>query len=183
MRRRHDGGSFRPIEEVAAAAGALLPRRDRGRHLAAMAAWRAAVGERMHRSTRVAEIGPDCFTVEVPDTAWGDTLRKLEGQILQRVRRTLGPAAPQRIEFRISPGVWRPATLPRRSAALRPPDPLQRPPEAPAAPTPPATAEAAPGMREEDLRVRDPALRRALLRVANRYLRRAAQSSTPPRRR
>ena len=175
MRRRTRNADFRPIEEVAASAGRLLPRRDRerGRHLAALAAWRAAVGERLQRRTRVARVGRDCMTVEVPDAAWSATLKKLESEILGRVRRTLGPDAPQRLEFQISPGIWRPATRPRPTVA--PPEPPPEDAGSPAAPAAPVSLRvAATALTEEEISVSDPELRRRLCRVANRYLERAA---------
>jgi hypothetical protein len=163
------------VEEVAAAAGALLPRSPEGRHLRAMAAWRAAVGDGLSRSTRVSKLDHGLLTVEVLDPAYRDSLQRMERQILARVRDGMGSDAPQRLRLEVTPGFWRPLHRPkaRRAGAWS----VAEPPAAETAAAPePAVSCAAPQLQNEDLSsITDPEQRRALLRVANRYLARSAR--------
>jgi hypothetical protein len=108
LMRRHEGG-FRRVDEIAASAGAQLPRHGRGRHLVALAAWRSAVGKRLDRSTRFAHLAGGVMTVDVAGPEWRDTLSRWSPEILERVRRRLGAEAPRQLELRIRPGLWRPA--------------------------------------------------------------------------
>jgi hypothetical protein len=163
---RRRGGEFRSLSEAAVGAGSLLLRRDQGRHLQAMAAWREAVGERLQRITRVAQVDDDVLTVEVPDEAWGDTLRRLRSPILERVRLRLGERSPRHIEFRIAPGFWRPARRPAPSVVRG----AAAAPEAAVAAPARAAAPAARLLADEDVPVADPALRRRLLYIGDRYL-------------
>jgi hypothetical protein len=110
MRRlRSREGGFRRVDEIAASAGAQLPRHGNGRHLVALSAWRAAVGKRLDRSTRFARLADGVMTVDVAGPEWRDTLSRWSPQILERVGRRLGGEAPRRLELRIRPGLWRPA--------------------------------------------------------------------------
>lgn len=159
------------MEEVAATAGSLLPRRNRGRHLQAMAAWRSAVGGGVYRVTRVAHLDPEAVTVEVPDAVWGETLRRLEPHILGRFRDKLGAGAPRRIEYRVVRGFWRPARAisPREAPEGRPaagaaPAGVACPPASEGRPAPPVP------LGEEDLPVEDERLRGLLRDLGNRYL-------------
>ena len=49
------------------------------------------------------------MTVDVAGPEWRDTLSRWSPQILERVRLRLGAEAPRQLEFRIRPGLWRPA--------------------------------------------------------------------------
>ena len=165
--RRRGVGGFRPLEEVAASAGALLYRGDRGRHLRAMVAWRAAVGSRVDRVTRVTRVGRDAVTVEVPDRVWGETLGKMESEILGRFRERLGRDCPRRIEFQVAPGFWRPdQRVPRSGGAAG--DAKELPPDRPAEPARRPVPDDV--LQPGDLPVADPRLRDALCRLGNRYL-------------
>jgi hypothetical protein len=170
------------VEEVAVAAGALLPRSGQGLHLRALAAWRAAVGERLDRSTRVAGVEGSLLTVQVPDPAYEESLKGMEAEILRRVRRQMGWDAPRRIRYEVSPGFWRPpqGAGPRRMgrAVSEPGAAVEEGRRvSPSAEDPgPAEDPRPSALTEEDLSgVRDLAQRRRLLRVANRYLRRSAR--------
>ena len=173
FRRRRSG--FRRVEEVAAAAGTLLPRSRQGRHLRAMAAWRAAVGDRLSRSTRVSRLDNGLLTVEVLDPAYQDSLQRLEPQILARVRERMGSDAPRRLRLEVSPGFWRPLHGPkaRRDSAWE----VAPPPaaEMAAAPEPPTSCPAAQLHDEDFSSITDALQRRALLRVANHYLARSTR--------
>lgn len=170
LRRRKSG--FRRVEEVAAAAGTLLPRSRQGRHLRAMAAWRAAVGDRLSRSTRVSRLDNGLLTVEVLDPAYQDSLQRLEPQILARVREGMGSDAPRRLRLEVAPGFWRPVDGPkaRRDFAWE----AAEPPAGDRAE--PSTPCSAPQLHDDDFSsITDPEQRRALLRVANRYLARSTR--------
>lgn len=136
-----------------------------------MAAWRSAVGGGVYRVTRVARLDPEAVTVEVPDAVWGETLRRLEPQILGRFRDRLGADAPRRIEYRVVRGFWRPAR------AVSPRDaPVERPAarEAPGGLVAPPASASRPGvpgpLEDGDLPVEDERLRVLLRDLGNRYL-------------
>lgn len=173
LRRRKSG--FRRVEEVAAAAGTLLPRSRQGRHLRAMAAWRAAVGDRLSRSTRVSRLDNGLLTVEVLDPAYQDSLQRLEPQILARVREGMGSDAPRRLRLEVAPGFWRPVDGPkaRRDFASEAAEPSAGDRAEPSTPSTPCSA---PQLHDDDFSsITDPEQRRALLRVANRYLARSTR--------
>lgn len=186
---RDRGGGFRRLEEVAAKAGSLLPRHGEGRHLLALAAWRAAVGERVDRATRFATLERGVMTVEVPDSHWRDSLVRLEPQILARVRGRLGSETPSRIEFRIDAGLWRPArrVSPVAHAGEEPgiraePEAARR--EAPAAGEGATSAALAAGAAEP-IAAADPlgagaALRARLQRIGRRYVAGSPRRSAAP---
>ena len=185
MRIRRRGGDFRRVEDVAAAAGSLLPNLRQGRHLVALAAWRSAVGEPIHRVTRVERLDSGILTVAVSDPAWRDSLRALEGSILSRVRGRLGREAPRKIEFLVSPECWRPGRRPTPSTRAGT-GPASGPPSGPGLVRGGASTGAGADrrlssvppddpLRERDLQVADPRLRGALCRIANRYLRRGEE--------
>ena len=175
------GGGFRRLEEVAAASGGLIPHPGRGLHLQALAAWRAAVGERLRRRSRVARLEGGVMTVEVPDAAWGEPISRLEAQILGRVRERMGDAAPRRIQVRVSERYWRPASgpMPRSRAAESEPE---------ARPTPTTARregvverpEIVEHIHADEIEVGDETLRRAIHRVANRYLSRSLGTRRRP---
>jgi len=169
-RRRRGRDGFRSVEEVAATAGLLLPRRNRGRHLQAMAAWRSAVGVGVSRVTRVAHLGPDAVTVEVPDAVWGETLRRLEPEILGRFRDRLGADAPRRIEFRVARGFWRPArpVSPRDTASVE--APTDRAPGRTLTEEPPGDPAVDAVLDDRDVPVVDEHLRERLRHLGDRYL-------------
>ncbi len=173
LRRRKSG--FRRVEEVAAAAGTLLPRSRQGRHLRAMAAWRAAVGESLSRSTRVSRLDNGLLTVEVLNPAYHDSLQRLEPQILARVREGMGSDAPRRLRLEVAPGFWRPVDGPKARRdfaweAAKPPAGDRAEPSKPPAPCP------ATQLHDDDFSsITDPEQRRALLRVANHYLARSTR--------
>jgi hypothetical protein len=167
------------VEEVAAAAGALLPRSGQGLHLRALAAWRAAVGERLDRSTRVASVKGNLLTVQVADPAYGESLKGMEREILRRVRRQMGWDAPRHIRYEVSPGFWRPpqGAGPRRAAGrVSESEPRAEECPQPAREPAPSRSSQEAVLTENDLSaVRDPAQRRRLLEVANGYLRRSSR--------
>ena len=166
---------FRRVEEVAAAAGTLLPRSRQGRHLRALAAWRAAVGDHLSRSTRVSKLDDGLMTVEVLDPAYQESLRRLEPQILARVREDMGSDAPRRLRVEVTPGFWRPLDGPkaRRATAWSVSEPPAKERVAISEPpAPPPTTQ----LQDKDLSgITDPEQRRAFLRVANRYLARSTR--------
>jgi len=185
VRRSRRGGDFLCVEEVAASAGSLIPARGEGRHLVALAAWRAAVGGQVSRATRVAGLDSGVLRIDVPDRAWGDSLRRFEAEILSRVQAPLGGRAPSRIEFREVPGLWRPSRLParRQGGEVPRPEPQATGLSPARRRTPPAGAETTPTtgaepIHESELPVPDAALRATLCRVANRYLRRSTSRHT-----
>jgi len=164
---------FQRVEEVAAAAGTLLPRSREGRHLRALAAWRAAVGDRLNRSTRVSRLENGLLTVEVLDPAYQDSLQKLEPQILARVREGMGRDAPRRLRLEVTPGFWRPPQGPkaRRGSAWQVSEPS--PGETAACTETPVPG---PGRQVDDedfACITDAQQRQAFQRLANRYLARS----------
>lgn len=169
-RRIRDAG-FRRVDEIAAGAGAQLPRHGQGRHLVALAAWRSAVGKRLDRSTQFAKLADGVMTVDVAGPEWRDTLSRWSPQILERVRRRLGKEAPRQLEFRIRPGLWRPAerVSPAGNSSLVPHggDPPEigmaslASPAAAVFPSPAAPAEQAPAGADRGA---------TLARIAERYL-------------
>lgn len=192
MAGRRRRGGFRRVEEVAAAAGSLLPRSERGRHLRAMAAWRAAVGPQLQRSTRVAKLDGGLMTVQVSEDAYRNSVKRLEKQILSRFQRAMGKDAPQRIQVEVSHGFWRPPQGPMRSSRNAPQWQVAEDaaessvggenaagglsggvPEAPC-------AKVAEPLTAQDVEcIQDPDQRERLLEVANRYLARAERRTGP----
>lgn len=82
----------------------------------AVAAWTAAVGKRLALRTKAVALVQGKLVVEVEDELWRRNLQALSGQILENLRKILGPEAPEHIEYRLG--------VPRR--------PPQRAPAAPA---------------------------------------------------
>ena len=135
-----------------------------------MAAWRSAVGERVQRVTRVAEVSDKAVTVDVPDHTWGETLRRLEPTFRDRFRQGVGGDGPRRIEFRVVPEFWRPASRPVPSSSRPPTGPGATGSPCPDSTQPPGRPAPSGPFGEDDLPVTDPRLRAALRRLGNRYL-------------
>lgn len=172
-RRRKKG--FQRVEEVAAAAGTLLPRSREGRHLRALAAWRAAVGDHLSRSTRVSKLDNGLLTVEVLDPAYHDPLQRMQSEILARVRAGMGRDAPRRIRLQVTPGFWRPLDGPKaRGASAWQVSERSAESLTPASEPPPSSPEAQ--LHDDDLScIADVEQRQAFLRVANLYLARSSR--------
>jgi hypothetical protein len=67
----------------------------------AMAAWPAVIGKRLAGRTKALELRGERLVVEVEDSLWQRNLHGLRGQILENFQKTMGPAAPGEIEFRV----------------------------------------------------------------------------------
>lgn len=115
------------------------------------AAWGNAVGADLARRTRVVAVNGAVLRVQVPDARWRKVLHRLQGTILGRLERLVGPAAPRRIGFIEAP-------LPQDPG---PPPPAEPAVQAPVAVIPGAEA------------IEDPELRRLFLETASRYLARS----------
>jgi hypothetical protein len=133
---------------------------DRPEHTLALlrAAWPAAVGPEIARRTEVVAFDRGVLRVKVPDAGWQKNLLRVRGDILARLRRVAGGAAPHSLGFVQGPVAEPPAP------ASPAPDPT--PPSAP-----PAVAEAA---RD----IPDPELRARFLAVAVRYIARFSPAQT-----
>ena len=85
--------------------------RLRGSNLApdqlAVAAWPAAVGERLAARTNAVTLVRTRLVVEVEDAVWQKQLFQLSSQILPRIRAVIGPGIVDELEFRVSPRVPR----------------------------------------------------------------------------
>jgi predicted nucleic acid-binding Zn ribbon protein len=68
----------------------------------AVAAWSAAVGAKAARHTRAVALEGKTLIVEAGDELWLRNLELLNGPILANLRRSLGEAAPDRIQYRLS---------------------------------------------------------------------------------
>jgi len=68
----------------------------------AVAAWPAAVGAKAARHTRAVALEGKTLIVEAGDELWLRNLELLNGHILANLRRSLGEAAPDRIQYRLS---------------------------------------------------------------------------------
>jgi len=116
------------------------------------AAWPGAVGAELARRTEVMGLDAGVLRVRVPDAAWQRSLFRMRGQILSRLRRVAGDAAPRSLGF-VQGG---------NLAAAPPVDP----PVAPRAPDAPAPA----SVRAAAQSIADPDVRAEFLKMAGRYL-------------
>jgi hypothetical protein len=118
------------------------------------AVWPAVVGQDLARRSDVVALDHGVIRVRVPDAAWRRVLLKMRPEILARLARLAGAAAPRRMAF-VEGGVAV-APVPER---VLPPAPPPAPPALVA-----AAAEAIP----------DPELRARFITTASRYLSRFA---------
>jgi hypothetical protein len=114
------------------------------------AAWPTVVGAELARRTRVLALDRGVLRVLVPDMVWCRGLVKMRGDILVRLRRIAGSAAPRALGFVEGPVTLTAAEEPAHERRqLLPPPPRVR-----------AAAEAIP----------DPEIRARFLAAAGRYL-------------
>ena len=118
------------------------------------AAWPAAVGPDLARRTEVVALDRGVLRIKVPDPGWQKNLQRMRGDILSRLRRVTGGAAPWGLGFVVGP-------------VAAPPEPVPPPKAAPTPPAPDAVAEAAGG-------IPDPEIRARFLAAAARYFARFA---------
>lgn len=122
------------------------------------AAWPAAVGPELARRTEVVALDRGILRIRVPDTTWQRGLVKMRGDILARLRRVAGAAAPRALGFVEGP--------------LSAPPPEEAKPARPPAGPPSAALVAAAQV------IPDPALRAQFLAVAARYVARFPASGS-----
>jgi predicted nucleic acid-binding Zn ribbon protein len=83
----------------------------RGANLApdqlAVAAWSAAVGERLAARTNAVTLVRTRLVIEVEDAVWQKQLFQLRAQILPKIRAVIGPDIVEELEFRVVPRVQR----------------------------------------------------------------------------
>ena len=119
-------------------------------------AWPPAVGDEISRNAWPARVGRDgTLHVSVSSAAWGFELAHLEGEILGRLRASLGDGAPARLRFA-------PGPLPERSAEGV--KKVKKPPPEPSPAERAAAAEIASGVT--DLRLRELVSRAAAASLA-----------------
>jgi hypothetical protein len=125
---------------------------DRPEHTLALlrAAWPAAVGPELARRTEVVALSGGLLRIKVADMGWQKNLQRMRGDILSRLRRVAGGAAPHALGFVVGPV----------SGA---PEPAPPPPPAPLPPLPRPVAEAAGA-------IPDPEIRARFVAAAGRYL-------------
>jgi hypothetical protein len=106
------------------------------------AAWPAAVGPELARRSEVVALDRDVLRIRVPDGIWRRSLWRMRGDLLARLRRVVGRAAPHALS--IAQGV-----------VSSPPPPTPRPlPPTPVATLPPDVAEAAAAIPDDEVRRR-----------------------------
>jgi hypothetical protein len=123
------------------------------------AVWPAVVGQDLARRSEVVALDHGVMRVRLPDAAWRRVLLRMRAEILARLARLAGAAAPRRIAFV------------EGTVAVAPEPPKVPPPACPSAPPPlvVAAAEAIP----------DPELRARFVATAARYLERFAPPPPP----
>jgi hypothetical protein len=89
--------------------------RESDEHLA-VAAWRAAVGNRIALRTHAVTLVRSRLVVEVEDAVWQRQLFALRGQILKRLEEVVGRRIVEGLEFRIAV----PRMGPSRAESLNP---------------------------------------------------------------
>jgi hypothetical protein len=119
------------------------------------AVWPRAVGDELARRTEPVALDRGVLRVKVPDLRWQRTLQRMRGDILGRLRRVAGRAAPSGLGFVTG-------AIPDRGEPAPPPSP-----PAPAPPAPASVAEAAQAIPDAEMRAR-------FLEAAGRYLARFA---------
>ncbi len=82
----------------------------------AVAAWPAAVGERLASRTNALTLVRTRLVIEVEDAVWQKQLFQLREQILPKIRAVIGPGIVEELEFRVSPRV--PRRPPQMAAAI-----------------------------------------------------------------
>jgi predicted nucleic acid-binding Zn ribbon protein len=73
----------------------------------AVAAWPAAVGERLASRTNAVTLVRTRLVIEVEDAVWQKQLHQMREQILPRIVAVIGPGIVEELEFRIAPRVPR----------------------------------------------------------------------------
>jgi Dna[CI] antecedent, DciA len=121
------------------------------------AVWPVAVGRELARRSEVVAFAHGVVRIRVPDAAWRRVLLRMRSEILARLARLAGAAAPRRMAF-VEGGV---APEPERAA-----------PPAPPSPPPALVVAAAEAIPDRDLRA-------IFLETASRYLARFAVTSSP----
>jgi len=113
-----------PMERPASAALAVqLFAATPERRLALLrAVWPAAVGSDLGRRSVVVALDGSVLRVRVPDAAWRRVLLRMRPEILGRLRRLAGPAAPRALGFLEGP-VPEPDSVPTRPSSAPPPAP------------------------------------------------------------
>jgi hypothetical protein len=105
--------------------------------------WPDAVGPDLARRTELAALDGGLLRVKVPDVRWQRQLVRMRADILSRLRRIAGGAAPRALGFVVGPVQERPEPTPASAEE----------PAAPA-PAPPAVAEAAAAIPDPEVRAR-----------------------------
>jgi predicted nucleic acid-binding Zn ribbon protein len=82
----------------------------------AVAAWPAAVGERLAAKTNAVMLVRTRLVIEVEDAVWQKQLFQLREQILPKLRAVIGPGIVEELEFRVVPRV--PRRPPQMAAAV-----------------------------------------------------------------
>ena len=114
-----------------------------GRRLTLLkAAWPAAVGPELARRSEAVALDGGLLRIRVADAIWRRSLWRMRKDLLSRLRKIAGKAAPHALSF-----VEGPVT-----AAVEPPPPRARPVEP--VPLPPTVAEAAELIPDDDTRER-----------------------------
>jgi hypothetical protein len=117
------------------------------------AAWPAAVGPELARRTEVVALDRGILRIRVADATWQRGLVRMRGDILARLRRVAGSAAPRALGFVEGP--------------------VREAPDVAAVPQPAALAPSA-GLVAAAEAIPDPQLRAQFLAVATRYVARFA---------
>lgn len=127
------------------------------RHALALmrAAWPAVVGPELARRTEVLALDAGVLRVGVPDETWRRGLARMRRELLGKLYRIAGGAAPRQLGFVVEPG------------RVLPPPPAASAPAASTPVPPPSVVDAAAG-------IPDAALRARFLESAARYLARFA---------
>ena len=87
------------------------------------AAWPAAVGSELARRSQVVALDGDLLRIRVPDAIWRKSLWRMRSDLLARLRRVAGSAAPHALGF-VEGSVPPPEeTPPRLPAVVEPPLP------------------------------------------------------------
>jgi hypothetical protein len=75
----------------------------------ALAAWPAAVGEKIAARCTAAKLVRSRLVVEVPDSTWQRQLWTMRSQVLHRIEAVLGSRIVDEVEFRVVPERRQPA--------------------------------------------------------------------------
>jgi len=118
------------------------------------AVWPGAVGPDLARRSEVVAFNAGILRIRVPDASWRKVLFRMRGEILARLRRAAGPAAPRTLGFVEGPV---------------PEPPARDEPQSPRRIEAPSSVAAAAGTIDDDT------LRERFLETAARYLGRFAE--------